>query len=185
MLGLPDHLTLRLATLSDLPALSVLMSVSITQFCSGYYTPTQVPLIVSQAVAGRYNELISRSTYFVICDSHNPDHVVASAGWTPHRTVYSESGSSLVVDETLDPHVDAVWIRGLYVHPDYAGRRLALLLVQQCEAAARERGFARFQLASSLNAVRFYQRCGYVVTEEKLVGLSTNESAAVVMMEKS
>jgi len=196
MLEISDLFTLRPATSDDLPALGSLMSNSIGYFCDGHYTASQISGIIVQAINGRYNDLISKSTYYVLVsdnnDSQNPQQqagaIVASGGWTPHRTIYSAdagSGSTLATDEVLDPKTDAAWIRGVYVHPDWAQRGLGMQLMRECEAAAhREAGFGRLKLASTLNAVPFYERCGYVQTGEKEVGLPAGETMVVVMMEK-
>lgn len=140
------------------------------------------------ATNGRYNDLISKSTYFVISSTQNPDHIIASGGWNPHRTIYSAdagSGSSLATDEVLNPETDAAWIRGIYVHPDWARKGLGIRLVRECEAAAhRDAGFVTFELASTLNAVPLYRRCGYVEMGEEAVGLPADEKMVVVMMKK-
>ena len=190
-----DSVTLRPATLDDLPALRSLMSNSLEFFCDGHYTSSQISSIITQATNGRYDDLISKGTYFVLTyanHSQSPrqeEQIVASGGWTPHRTVYSSdagSGSTLATDEVLDPATDAAWIRGVYVRPQWAGKGLGLRVMRECEAAAHsEAGFMRFELASTLNAVPFYTRCGYVRTSEKVVGLPEGETMVVMMMQKA
>jgi GNAT superfamily N-acetyltransferase len=53
------------------------------------------------------------------------------------------------------------WIRYLFVHPDHVRRGIGRRLVEVAEAAARRAGRGRFDVWSSLNAVRFYEALGY------------------------
>ncbi len=53
------------------------------------------------------------------------------------------------------------WIRYLFVHPDHVRRGIGRRLVEAAEAAAASAGRPRFEVWSSLNAVRFYQALGY------------------------
>ena len=53
-------------------------------------------------------------------------------------------------------------VRGLYVHPDQARSGVGTLLLEHLEKLAREHGVERLHLSSSLNAVPFYRRHGYV-----------------------
>jgi GNAT superfamily N-acetyltransferase len=53
------------------------------------------------------------------------------------------------------------WIRYLFVHPDHVRRGIGRRLVEVAEAAASRAGRPRFDVWSSLNAVRFYEALGY------------------------
>ena len=177
---------LRPATVADLPSLNNLISLSIEQFCSKNYTLAQTDAIIHQATAGRYDYLITQSTYFVISNISNPEQIAACGGWTPHRTIYSSNGGSkTAIGESSDPQVDPAWIRGVYVHPESARKGFGKWIMRACEEAAwREGGFDKFELASTTNAVRLYEACGYRVTSGKLTGLPGGEIMEVVMMHK-
>ena len=187
----PEDFVLRQATFDDAGELKPLRSASVTCFCGPHYSTSAISAILASARDGRYDDLISKGTYFVLTTPDSPARIVASAGWTPHRTIHSTQpgeGSKMAVNEPVDPNIDAAWIRGMYVHPDYARRGLAARLVRECEANAAEAGFVRFQLSATVNAVRLYERCGYIKMREgdgvEMVGLPDGEMMAVVYMEK-
>lgn len=194
-----DRISLRPATLEDLPALNSLINKSIAHFCAGHYTKAQVDAVVVQATSGRYTDLIAKGTYFVLTAnstdaavSSGTSTIIASGGYTPNRTVYSRepgTASTLAKDEPFNPLCDAAWVRGVYTSPSFAGRGLGRSVVKHCEASAsRELGTAgmqmRFKLASTVNAVPFYLKCGYSMVGEEVVGVPHGELMRVVIMEK-
>ncbi|KAJ9501310.1 hypothetical protein H2202_003104 [Exophiala xenobiotica] len=184
---LQSHFRLRPASPADLPALNALISASTTRFCSTAYTPSQIRTMIGQATANRYDSLISNSTYYVACPADNPALIIASGGWSPRRTVYYAWGSTTAAEyEQFNPEEDPAWIRGVYVHPEYARRGLARRVVRECEAAASRAipKFTRYTLSSTMNAVPFYQACGYRAVEEHEVGVQGGETMKVSMMEK-
>ncbi|KAJ9605828.1 hypothetical protein H2200_009677 [Cladophialophora chaetospira] len=183
---------LRPATFDDASELKPLRTASVTHFCAGHYSTSAISAILASARDGRYDDLISKGTYFVLTTPDSPARIVASAGWTPHRTVYSDKpgeSATIAVHEPFDPSTDAAWIRGMYVHPDYARRGLAARLVKECETDARRAGFVRVHLSATTNAVQLYESCGYVKMKEgdgvEMVGLPNGEMMASVMMKKN
>lgn len=141
--------------------------------------------MVSQATANRYDLLIASSTYYVIYPVDDPNHIVASGGWWPRRTIYTDKGSKTAEDETFDPEETPAWIRGVYVHPEYARRGLGFRIVRECEAAAsRFMPFTTYALGSTMNAIPLYKACGYRVVEKHEVGVRDGERLEVTMMEK-
>ena len=52
-------------------------------------------------------------------------------------------------------------VSAVYVHPDAAGGGVGSALLAELERRARERGLATLGLQASLNAVPFYEACGY------------------------
>jgi GNAT superfamily N-acetyltransferase len=53
----------------------------------------------------------------------------------------------------------------MYTHPDFARRGVGRLILSLCEAAAREAGFARVELAGTMAGQPLYEACGYEVLE--------------------
>ncbi|KIW21461.1 hypothetical protein PV08_02041 [Exophiala spinifera] len=177
---------LRPATAADRPALDALFTSAITQLCRNDYSPLQVSTMVSQATAGRYDLLISKSTYYVVHPADDPSHLVASGGWWPQRTIYTDEGSETAQYEKFDPRETPAWIRGIYVHPDYVRRGLGFRIVQECEAAAsRFMPFTTYMLGSTVNAIPLYKACGYRVIEEHDVSVTDGEMMKIAMMEKT
>lgn len=58
-------------------------------------------------------------------------------------------------------------IKGIFVAPELQGKKLGQRLLNFVEYYARSRGIKRLFLDSSLNAVDFYRRAGYVYLEDK------------------
>ena len=52
-------------------------------------------------------------------------------------------------DPRLDPNTEPARIRAFFVQPEWARRGLARTLYAECERAAREAGFARFELMAT------------------------------------
>ena len=78
------------------------------------------------------------------------------------------------------------WIRGIYVHPRYTMRGLGKMIVAHCEQEARKAGYERFELASTVNAVPVYERCGYKAWETRTIEMGTASGIEMdmVMMRK-
>jgi putative acetyltransferase len=87
------------------------------------------------------NALIAAHRYFVAA---NDNAVVAGAGWEPYEAV-----------------AGAVSLRGVFVHPDFAGSGLGRRVVLAAEDAAAAKGYKRFFVPAALNATGFYERMGY------------------------
>jgi GNAT superfamily N-acetyltransferase len=53
----------------------------------------------------------------------------------------------------------------MYTAPEFARRGVGRLILSLCEAAARDAGFARVELAATLAGEPLYRACGYAVIE--------------------
>jgi GNAT superfamily N-acetyltransferase len=84
----------------------------------------------------------------------------------------------------LNPATDAAKVRAIFVHPDYARRGLGSLILATVEEAAREAGFKRFEMGSTLTGVPLYRLKGYVEVERIGVPLHNREVVSVVKMVK-
>jgi GNAT superfamily N-acetyltransferase len=84
----------------------------------------------------------------------------------------------------LDPFIDAAKVRAIFVHPSFARRGLGTLILATVEAAAREAGFRRFEMGSTLTGVPLYRLRGYVEVERIAVPLRNGEALPVVKMTK-
>jgi GNAT superfamily N-acetyltransferase len=87
--------------------------------------------------------------------------------------------------ELLDPAIDAAKIRAIFVHPDFARRGLGTLILATVENAAREAGFQKFEMGSTLTGVPLYLLKGYTETERIAVPLANGEALPVVRMVKT
>lgn len=55
---------------------------------------------------------------------------------------------------------------GVFVHPDHTGAGVGTALYERLESRAREAGLETLTIRSALNAVAFYEACGFERSEE-------------------
>src|SRR5579862_2031352 len=104
-----DEVTLRVAKLSDVPALNELIKLSAVSLSGGYYSTEE------------------------ISESDVQNHVAK--------------------------------IRAFFIHPDFARQGLATLLMMRCEHEAKNDGFKKVELISTLPGIPFYEKQGFVGSE--------------------
>jgi GNAT superfamily N-acetyltransferase len=110
--------------------------------------------------------------------------VVACGGWSKRKTLYGGDQFSAREDTLLDPARDAAKIRAVFVHPQYARRGIATLILEACEQAARAAGFTRLEMGSTLTGVAFYRAQGYAPLGNLQVPLTNGEMLPIVRMAK-
>ncbi len=90
------------------------------------------------------DKLIASGSYFVIAIA---GQLVAGAGWEP----YQNERTAL--------------LRAVFVDPEYFGIGLGVRAVRQVETDLVENGRVNVVIPAALNAVRFYEKLGYVAGE--------------------
>jgi N-acetylglutamate synthase-like GNAT family acetyltransferase len=75
-------------------------------------------------------------------------------------------------------------IRGFFVHPDYARRGVAKLLLTTCENECLHKGIQTLYLTATLSGEPFYKKCGFSEFGRFRQGLSNGESFELVKMAK-
>ncbi len=170
------HLTHRLASLDDLPALTALMTRSIETLQHGFLNPQQIR--ASHQVMGLDTQLVKDQTYFMI---ESDGRLVGCGGWSWRATLFG-GDDSIVAREpaTLDPKTDAAKIRAMYVDPDFARQGIGSLIMTLCEDAARDAGFSRAEMMATLAGVPLYRACGYAELEP--VEATTREGIVVPLI---
>lgn len=180
-------LQVRLATLADVPALSKLIDVSVRGLQAQDYSPAQIDLAL-KVVYGVDTQLIADGTYFAVeaktADASAPV-LAGCGGWSKRRTLYGGDAWSQREDDLLDPARDAAKIRAFFVHPQWARRGVGTLILNACEAAAREACFRRCEMGATLTGVPFYRAKGYAELEHLAVPLGASESLPIIRMAKS
>jgi GNAT superfamily N-acetyltransferase len=186
--------TLRLATEEDIPALHALIEASVRGLQASDYTPAQIEGALG-TVLGLDTQLICDRTYFVAeavrsGESLNRNvgarNILAGCGgWSKRKTLFGADRGPGREPELLDPATEAAKVRAIFVHPAFARRGLGTLILAHVEAAAREAGFMRYEMGSTLTGVPLYRLKGYVEVERIEVPLSNGESLPVVKMVKS
>lgn len=164
--------SIRPATFDDIPALDGLIARSARELSAGDYAPEQVEGALRGAF-GVDTQLVRDATYFVV---ESGGALVACGGWSYRRTLFGSDAGSRRDASVLDPASDAAKIRAFFVDPPHARKGIGTLLLEHCEAAARERGFCRMELMGTLPGAKFYAARGYTpmgrVTHELAPGLT-------------
>lgn len=171
----------RLATESDLEALREIMALSIATLQKGFLTEQQIA--ASTSVMGLDTQLIKDGTYFII---HSNDHIAGCGGWSFRNTLYGGDHSlDLRNPDVLNPATDAARIRAMYTHPDFARQGVGRLIIDLCEAAARDAGFLHTEMMATLSGEPLYRSCGYVPVENVVArGVDGTEVPLIRMQKK-
>ncbi len=173
-------LNLRAATLEDRDALRALIDASARELSRSDYSPEQVEGAL-QGTFGVDSQLILDGTYFVVADS---TRVVGCGGWSYRRTLFGGDKRAQRDPGELDPRTDAAKIRAFFVDPAYARRGIASLLLEKCESEARQRGFSRVELMSTLPGLRLYLARGYSAAERIQYAVAPGVAIEFVPMSK-
>lgn len=175
-----DRLGLRVARLEDVPALKELIAVSVRALQNAEYTQAQIEGALG-TVYGTDKVMIGDGTFFVVEDG---SAIVGCGGWSRRRTGFGSDDSPVKDDSFLDPTSDPAKIRAFFVHPGWVRRGIATRILLACEQAARDAGFKRFELVSTLTGVPLYRRRGYVEVEIVTMTLPNSEPYRAVRMRK-
>lgn len=173
-------IVIRLATESDRPALAQLIPASARELSRGYYSDAQTESAIAH-VFGADSRLIADGTYFA---AEEDGRLVGCGGWSRRRTLYGGDQMKAPEDPLLDPSTEPARIRAFFVHPDCARRGVGSRILQACVDAAREAGFRRITLASTLPGVPFYRARGFAECERFDVPLPDGLGLPVIRMEK-
>jgi GNAT superfamily N-acetyltransferase len=149
--------TIRTATLDDVPALERLIAASARAFGRPDYTEAQIEAALGTAW-GVDRELIRDGTYFVV---ERDGTLAACGGWSRRRTLFGADSRPGRESALLDPTHDAARIRAFFVHPAHGRRGLGRALLARCEDAARLAGFSSAELMATLPGERLYAALGY------------------------
>lgn len=174
------YFTARLAEEKDLPALRVLMDISIGTLQQSFLTDEQIA--ASRAIMGLDTQLVRDGTYFIVeCGNR----VAGCGGWSRRATLYGGDHSAALRNPVLlDPLRDPARVRAMYTHPDFARQGVARLILSLCEQAAAAEGYTRTALMSTLSGKPLYDSCGYQAVEH--TGAEVDGiTVPLVLMEKN
>ena len=171
-------MTVRAATMADVPALHELIQLSVRGLSASHYTPAQIDAALDE-VFGVDTQLIADATYYVVDE---PSGLVAAGGWSDRRTLFGGDQMKQAEDSILDPAVDAARIRAFFVHPDWSRRGLARQLYHTCEAAASAAGFRSFELMATLPGEPLYSALGFTGVERVDLPLGNGVAMPLVRM---
>lgn len=152
---------IRLATADDLEAIAAVMERSIAELQKPFLDPGQIA--ASRRSMGLDTQLVADGTYFCV---EVGDNLAGCGGWSRRATLYGGNHSLETRDDRLlDPATEPARIRAMYTHPDFTRRGIGRLILDTCEAAAREAGFRRLEMMATAAGEPLYEACGYHVVQ--------------------
>ena len=157
---MPSPFTHRVAQLTDIPALKVLMDAAIGELQRGFLSPQEIE--ASRFVMGLDTQLVEDGTYFMV---ESEDSIAGCGGWSRRATLFGSDHSAGRSDAFLDPAKDAARVRAMYTHPGFARRGVGRMILELCERAASAEGFSRLEMGATLAGEPLYRACGYQVIE--------------------
>ncbi|PCJ24038.1 MAG: GNAT family N-acetyltransferase [SAR86 cluster bacterium] len=154
------ELTHRIAEAKDTPAIVKLMQGSIAENMKSFLSAAEIQ--AAKETMGVDRTLIEDGTYFVIETVHEGKTVmVGCGGWGKRRTLYGGDHTVGRDDSLSDPASDAARIRAMYTHPHWIRKGIGSLLLDLGEQAARESGFNKIELGSTVAGESLYLARGY------------------------
>ncbi|HEX9839274.1 MAG TPA: GNAT family N-acetyltransferase [Anaerolineales bacterium] len=155
------EISVRVATMDDIPELQTLIPESARGLSRGYYTPQQIESAIKY-IFGVDTQLISDKTYYI---AEAEGEVVGCGGWSKRKTLYGGDQMKAEQDPLLEPEQDAGRIRAFFIHPDWARKGIGRRIIAACEEAAKADGFTRMELGATLPGEPLYAAMGYEVTD--------------------
>ena len=172
---------IRLARVDDIPALDVLIPLSVRALQINHYNEAQREAAIG-SVFGVDRQLIEDQTYFV-AESSNGE-IIACGGWSKRKSQCGSSAGRNEPDPHIDPLSDAPRIRAFFVHPNWARRGIGRAILHACEQALLAEGFTRAEIAATLTGEALYVSAGYRVTEHFDIALANGLPLPCVRLAK-
>lgn len=172
--------SLRLACERDIPALEVLIPLSVRSLQAAHYSPAQMEAALGP-VFGVDRQLILDGTYFV---AEERGQIVGCGGWSRRRAMFGGDRDRAGEDGLLDPKSEPARIRAFFIHPDWARRGIGRSILVACEAAIRQAGFQTIELVATLAGEPLYAANGYSVIERYEIPMSDGLTLPAVRMAK-
>jgi GNAT superfamily N-acetyltransferase len=171
----------RLATEADLGAIRALMDLAIAEHLKAFLDPAQVEL--SKSIMGLDTQLVADRTYFLVEEN---GRLAGCGGWSRRATLYGGDHSTSQRNAALlDIAKDAARVRAMYTHPDFKRRGVGRMILDLCEAAAREAGFRKVELMATMSGEPLYRACGYQEIERMTAASKDGVDVPGVRMGKS
>jgi GNAT superfamily N-acetyltransferase len=171
--------THRLATRADLPALTSLVDVSISELQKPFLNDKQIE--ASRMIMGLDSQLIEDGTYFIVEEA---SVLAGCGGWSRRTAMYGGDHTGGRDSALLDPSEDAARMRAVYTHPTFARRGVGRLVLELCEGAARAAGFSRAELVATMAGAPLFSACGYKIIDDYIVD-EVGPLVPLLLMEKA
>ena len=169
--------SLRLAQAADIPALEILIPLSVRQLQAECYSPAQIEASLGTVFCVD-PQLIEDGTYFV---AEQDGKIIGCGGWGSRRSFYGAAGDRTL----LDPVTEAARIRAFYVHPAHARRGIGRSIMAACESAITQAGFRKIEIAATPPGVPLYATFGYTEVERYDISMAGGLGLPIVKMDKT
>ena len=167
----------------DVPAIITLMQESIAENMKAYLSAEEIE--AAKETMGVDKTLIEDGTYFLIeAVVDNQTVLVGCGGWGKRKTLFGGDHTAGRDDSLSNPKTDAARIRAMYTHPGFTRQGIGSLLLQLGEGAARQAGFKRIQLGSTLAGEPLYRAAGYVELHRENIRGANGSDSYIITMEK-
>jgi GNAT superfamily N-acetyltransferase len=177
---LESNWKLRLADERDIPALELLIPLSVRSLQAAYYSAAQMEAALGP-VFGVDRQLILDGTYFVAV---HENQIVGCGGWSRRTAMFGGDRNRIGEDAVLDPVREPARIRAFFVHPAWARRGIGRSILASCESAILAAGFQTAELVATLAGEPLYAALDYAVVERYEVPMSGGLVLPVVRMAK-
>ena len=174
------HWPIRLAREDDVAELEKLIALSVHELQATHYSKAQMEAAIG-SVFGVDRQLIRDGTYFVV---EHENQIVGCGGWSRRQKLFGSDAIGAVESHMLDPRSDAARIRAFFIHPQFARRGIARVILLMCENAMRAEHFASAEMVATLPGEPFYAAFGYADCERYEVQMANNLMLPVVRMTK-
>jgi GNAT superfamily N-acetyltransferase len=152
---------IRLAQLSDVPAIRLLIRLACRELMTSDYSTRQVESMLRYAL-DIDRQLILDGTYYI---AEYNGRIAGIGGWS-FRPSFNGQLTQTPPSPRLYPGKDPAMVRLFFIHPDFARRGIGRLLMSTCEGAAQSAGFKSLELAATLTGAKLYLSCGFEVVTE-------------------
>lgn len=171
----------RLAQENDIPALEILIPLSVRALHTSHYSPAEIDAAIGP-IYGVDRYLIRDGTYFVV-ERH--EEIVGCGGWSKRRSLYGSDTHRTTPDPELDPQLDAARVRAFFVHPDWVRRGIGRAIMESCERAIVAAGFCKVEISATLPGELLYASFGYATVEHYTIPMTDGLKLPVVRMTKN
>lgn len=167
-----------------MPSIIALMQLSIEENMKAFLSREEIE--AAKETMGVDQTLIDDGTYFLIeAEQEGETVLVGCGGWGKRRTLYGGNHTKGRDDSLSDPNTEAARIRAMYTHPQWTRRGIGGLLIELGEQAARDAGFSKMELGSTVAGEALYLAKGYKeVSRENHIGENGSDNL-VIKMEKA
>jgi ribosomal protein S18 acetylase RimI-like enzyme len=166
---------IRLATLTDSPRLRELSEITFRDTYTAYNTPENMERHVAKNFSFQQieTELQDSTNQYVVCE--NEDNLIAFV-----KLVKNHSTKGLTEEKVVE-------IERIYVRKEFHGQQLGRKLIDFCTVWAKEQGFEVIWLGvweHNPNAIKFYEKMGYVRFGEHTFTLGDDVQTDYVMKKR-